>query len=74
MKRRVQFDFSERLVREIDELSNLCDSSSRAETIRRSLGLLKIAVKNWKRGGKFLIEYPDGSREEVFIPVALNVG
>ena len=50
--KRVQFDFTEPAVRQLDELVAETGAASRAEVVRRALGLLKAALDTQKEGGK----------------------
>jgi hypothetical protein len=63
-KRRLQFDFTEEAVEELDELQQLTHLPTRVEAIRHALRFLRWAVDETRNGGMLCIER-DGKIREV---------
>ncbi len=70
-KYRVQLDFSEKTLRELDELQSKLNAASRAEVIRNALGILRWATRHLMEGNKILVERSDGKQTEVDFPFLL---
>jgi hypothetical protein len=68
-KVRIQLDFSPRAVKELDEMKELMDVSSRAEVVRHALRWTRWTVLNIANGGRLLLE-KDGQQQEVVLPFA----
>lgn len=64
-KRKLQFDFTEDAVAELDELQKLTKLSTRVETIRHALRFLQWAVDETRRGATLCIERDDKIREVI---------
>lgn len=64
---KVSFDFSNKAYEDLEILTKELDVSSKAETIRRILGLAKLIVKEKKNGHRIIIESNDGTKELVGI-------
>ena len=64
-KRKLQFDFTEEAVEEIDELQQLTHLPTRVETIRHALRFLRWAVDETRGGGTLCIERDDKIREVI---------
>lgn len=65
-KVRIQLDFSERSVTELDDLKQRVGASSRAEVIRNSMRWLYWCAEEVAKGGKFIIERNGNAKEVVF--------
>jgi len=66
-KQRLQFDFDETAVKEIDELREATAMPNRAELIRQALRFLQWTLDETRKGGTLLIE-KDGKVREVIFP------
>jgi metal-responsive CopG/Arc/MetJ family transcriptional regulator len=60
-KARVQFDFSKDSLRKLDELVESTGASTRAELIRRALGLYSEVLSANRRNAKLLFREEDGT-------------
>lgn len=67
-KKRLQFDFSQEAIDEIDELQNVLGLASRAEVIRLAISLLRFGSEERKRGGRLLVDDGQNPPREVFVP------
>lgn len=65
-KHRLQFDFNEEALQELDELLKETNLPSRAELIRQALRLLQWSHSETKKGATLLIEKEGKIREIVF--------
>jgi hypothetical protein len=64
-KTRVTVDFSPEAFAALDELSKSLNTS-KAEALRKALGLLRFAAEERRKGAKLIIEGPDrGQRREI---------
>jgi hypothetical protein len=63
-KRKLQFDFTEDAVQELDELQELTRLPTRVEAIRHALRFLRWAVDETRNGGVLCVER-DGKIREV---------
>jgi hypothetical protein len=71
--RRVQLDFSEEALAELNELQRKLNASSRAEVIRNALGVLRWAASHIMDGDKIKVERKaDGELVEVEFPFLLT--
>ncbi len=67
-KRRVQLDFSDRLISEMDDLQARAGFSTRSELIRHALRLLQWTITEvYDKDGTLIIER-EGRQREVLIP------
>ena len=64
-KTRVQFDFTDTAIRQLDELVAEAGAASRAEVVRRALALFKDALDIEKDGGVVLFKTQHGDIEEI---------
>ena len=64
-KTRVQFDFTDIAVRQLDELVEETGAASRAEVVRRALALYKDALDTQKDGGSVLLKTKHGDVERI---------
>jgi hypothetical protein len=64
-KRKLQFDFTEEAVEELDELQRLTRLSTRVDAIRHALRFLRWAVDETRNGGVLCIERDDKIREVI---------
>ncbi len=72
-KKRLQFDFTEDALDELDELQRATGAPSRAELIRHSLRLLQWMVDEaHNKKGTFLVERDGKLRELVLLPFLGN--
>lgn len=62
-KQRLQFDFSQDAVEQLDELVGRVQASSRAEVIRRALMLLDFVVEAQEERGSVLVERTKDGKE-----------
>ena len=72
-KTRLQFDFTEDALNELDVLKNQTGASTRAEVIRQSLRLLQWTVEEVKKKEGTLIVERDGKQREVLLPFLSSV-
>lgn len=56
---RLSFDVNEKFQKDFEHLVELTNSSSKAETLRRAIALLKIAVEAQEKGEKLMIADQD---------------
>jgi hypothetical protein len=64
-KKKLQFDFTEDAVEELDELQKLAQLSTKVETIRHALRFLRWAVDETRNGGTLCIERDNKIREVI---------
>jgi hypothetical protein len=64
-KRKLQFDFTEEAVEELDELQQLTRLPTRVDAIRHALRFLRWAVDETRNGGTICIERNDKIREVI---------
>jgi metal-responsive CopG/Arc/MetJ family transcriptional regulator len=72
-KTRLQFDFTEGALNELDELKTLTGANNRAEVIRQSLRLLQWTVEEIKQKEGMLLVERDGRQREVMLPFLSSV-
>jgi metal-responsive CopG/Arc/MetJ family transcriptional regulator len=72
-KTRLQFDFTEDALGELDELKALTGASNRAEVIRQSLRLLQWTIQETKRNNGILLVERNGRQREVMLPFLSSV-
>ena len=65
-KVRIQLDFSPKAVKELEEMKELMDVSSRAEVVRQALRWTRWTVLNLADGERLLLEKEGKQREIVF--------
>ena len=63
-KIRVQFDFTDTALRQLDELVAEAGAASRAEVVRRALALFKDALDIQKDGGSVFLKTQHGDIKE----------
>ena len=66
-KRRLQFDFDEVAVKELDELREATALPNRAELIRHALQFLQWTLDETRKGSTLLLE-KDGNLRQVIFP------
>ncbi len=66
-KRRLQFDFDELAVKELDELREAAALPNRAELIRQALRFLQWTLDETRKGSTLLLE-KDGNLRQVIFP------
>lgn len=59
---RIQFEFSEDAVKELDALKSRLNVKYRGDVLNHALGVLKWLIKQMEQGNKVLIEKPDDPR------------
>jgi len=64
-KRKLQFDFTEDAVAELDELQQLTHLPTRVDAIRHALRFLRWAVDETQNGGTLCVERDDKIREVI---------
>ena len=64
-KRKLQFDFTEDAVAELDDLQRLTNLPTRVEAIRHALRFLRWAVDETRNGGTLCVERGDKIREVI---------
>jgi metal-responsive CopG/Arc/MetJ family transcriptional regulator len=72
-KTRLQFDFTNEALNELDDLKNATGASNRAELIRQSLRLMQWTVEEVKRKNGTLLVERDGKQREVLLPFLSSV-
>ncbi|TSC62948.1 MAG: hypothetical protein G01um101448_53 [Parcubacteria group bacterium Gr01-1014_48] len=65
-KKRLQFDFDEVAVKEIDELRKATAMPTRAELIRQALRFLRWTLDETNKGASLLIERNGNIRQVIF--------
>jgi hypothetical protein len=73
-RQRVSLEMSDAAVRRLDELVALCGVSTRAELVRRSLEAYDYLVDARMRGGRLVMQLPDGRERELAVPLPAGVG
>lgn len=63
-KVRLQFDFTEAAVGDLDELTERLGAASRAETVRRALRLLDEVTREMERGKRLVLRGESGEPDE----------
>jgi hypothetical protein len=53
--KRLQFDFAEKAVKQLDDMVEMTDASSRAEVVRNALRLYEYIIKGTEEGYDFKI-------------------
>ncbi|MBI2683341.1 MAG: hypothetical protein HYX26_09045 [Acidobacteriales bacterium] len=66
-KIRVQFDFTEKALQELDRLKNALQVSSRADVVRFSLRIMQWMTQELGSGSRLMVER-DGTLHEVVFP------
>ncbi len=66
VKLRLQFDFDERAVKELDELREATALPNRAELIRQALRFLQWTLDETRKGSTLLLERGGNLREVIF--------
>ena len=68
-KKRLQFDFTEAAVQELDELQRLTGLPSRAELIRHAIGLLHWVLQETSSGDATLLIEKNGRLRQIVFPL-----
>lgn len=71
-KTRLQFDFTEDALSELDELKNATGAPSRAEVIRQSLRLLQWTIEQTQDEKATVLVEKNGRQREVIFPYLSN--
>jgi metal-responsive CopG/Arc/MetJ family transcriptional regulator len=67
-KNRLQFDFTDGALQELDELKSATGASNRAEVIRRALQMLQWTVEQVRDEKATVIVEKNGRQREVIFP------
>jgi metal-responsive CopG/Arc/MetJ family transcriptional regulator len=67
-KTRLQFDFTDDALNELDELKSATGAPSRAEVIRQSLRLLQWTIEQTRDQNATVLVEKDGRQREVIFP------
>jgi metal-responsive CopG/Arc/MetJ family transcriptional regulator len=67
-KTRLQFDFTEDALGELDDLKNATGAPSRAEVIRQSLRLLQWTIEQTRDENATVLVEKNGRQREVIFP------
>ena len=67
-KKRLQFDFTEESLRELDELREITGLPTRAELVRHALRLLQWTIDETANKGATVLLEKDGKIREVVFP------
>jgi metal-responsive CopG/Arc/MetJ family transcriptional regulator len=70
-KYRVQLDFSEEALHELNDLQKKLHASSRAEVVRNALGVLRWVTNHLNAGDKIIVEKANGTKSDVEFPFLL---
>jgi len=70
---RVQFDFTDEALLELDSLKQAVGVKTRAEVVRYSLRLMQWLIQQIQQGGRILVQRRDGQVEGVVFPFLGNV-
>jgi hypothetical protein len=71
---KVQFNFTDKALNDLDELQKRIEAPSRAETVRYALRMLQWVVDETARGNKICLETDEGIRRVMipFLPTLQN--
>jgi hypothetical protein len=72
-KTRLQFDFTEDALSELDELKSVTGASNRAEVIRQALRLLQWTIVQTKENDGTILVEKNGVQREVIFPFLSSV-
>lgn len=64
-KIRVQFDFTENALQELDNLQGMTGVKTRADVIRYALRVLQWLIHELSNSGKIIVRHQDGKEEAV---------
>ena len=67
-KTRLQFDFTDEALGELDDLKNATGASNRAEVIRQSLRLLQWTIEQTRDQNATVLVEKNGRQREVMFP------
>jgi len=72
---KVQFNFTDKALKDLDELQKVIEAPSRAETIRYALRMLQWVVDETAKGNKICLETNEGIRRVVipFLPTTQDM-
>ncbi len=70
-KYRVQLDFSEEALEDLNMLQKKLNASSRAEVVRSALGVLRWTTNHLIAGDKIVVKTKDGGETNVEFPFLL---
>lgn len=65
---RIQFEFSDDAVKELDALKSKLNAKHRGEVVNHAIGVLKWLVKEQRVESKITVKRKDGSNVEVVFP------
>lgn len=66
---RIQFEFSDAAVKELDTLKEILNAKSRGEVVNHALGVLRwLANEKYEKKSKIVLEKNDSSQVEVVFP------
>jgi len=65
---RIQFEFSDEAVKELDTLKSKLNVRYRGEVLNHAIGVLKWLVNERKRDSQIVVKRPDGTMVEVVFP------
>lgn len=66
---RIQFEFSDAAVKELDSLKEILNAKSRGEVVNHALGVLRwLANEKYEKKNKIVLERNDSSQVEVVFP------
>jgi metal-responsive CopG/Arc/MetJ family transcriptional regulator len=68
VKHRLQLDFTEEALKELDNLKDFSGLPNRAEVIRQALRLLQWTIEETQDNGAKILLEKDGKQREVFFP------
>ena len=72
-KHRLQFDFSEEALKQLDELKDAAGLGTRAELIRQALRLLQWTLTETKDNNATILVERDGKMREIVFPFMPNL-
>ena len=70
---RIQFEFSDDAVKELDALKSKLNAKHRGVVINHAVGVLKWLVKEQTAKNKIIVKRKDGSNAEVIFPELENL-
>ena len=74
IKHRLQLDFAEDSLKELDQLKEVTGLPNRAEVIRQALRLLQWTIQETEVKGATLLLEKNGKQREVVFPFMATVG
>ncbi|MEI7910646.1 MAG: ribbon-helix-helix protein, CopG family [Verrucomicrobiota bacterium] len=62
-RQRISMDVTEQVRLRLEDLAVRTDATSLAEVVKRALALYDLTLTHCSKGGKIVLQYPEGSQE-----------